>query len=93
MILYHWTYLDCLYNILKEGLKPSGIGFSYLSPTKKKPKFGSFYRGNQPYEVLLEVETGNNKLGGFDHCKKWEIFCRGLIPPERIKFLIGGEKV
>lgn len=92
MKLYHWTYRDCLDSILREGFKPSGMGFSYLSPVKRKPTFGSFYRDGQLYEVLLEVETGDNKLGGFDHCKKWEIFCKGVIPPERIKVLIGGDQ-
>lgn len=86
--LYHWTYKDCLQGILKEGLKPSGMGFSYLSPKKDKPTFGSFYRNNQPYEVLLEIRPpAGLRLSSFLSCREWEILCWGLIPPENITIL------
>jgi len=81
MILYHWTYQKCLESILREGLKPkTELGIVYLSPTKKKPGFGR-------YEVLLKVETGDNKLTAFDDCREWETLCWGSIPSENIKVL------
>ncbi len=82
--LYHWTYKDCLESILKEGLKPSGFGIIYLSPRRKKPYFGSLYRNNQKYEVLLKVETGDKRLSAFEGCREWEVLCWGSIPPEDI---------
>ena len=75
MKLYHWTKKKNIKSIIKEGLKPNGIGIVYLTPKPEK------WRG----EVCLEVETGDNKLTAFDDCKNWEVLCWGGIKPENLK--------
>ena len=82
MILYHGTSEENWKSIKTEGLKPSRIGIVYLSPDKGVIDFfdGSF-------GVLLEVETGDNKLTAFEDCSDWEVLCWGPIPPDKIKRL------
>ena len=77
MKLYHWTQQKYLESIFEKGLLPNGMGIVYLTP-EPKTDFG---------EVLLEVETGGNKLTAFDDCREWEIFCWGEIPPKNIKVI------
>ena len=72
MKLYHSTQKKNLPSILLKGLLPNKIGIVYLSP-QPMLCFG---------DVILEVETKNNKLTAFDDCKKWEVLCWGNIPPE-----------
>ena len=81
MKLFHGTKERNLSSVLQVGLFPSRIGIVYLSPKKDEAfKFGGS-------EILLEVETGNNRLTAFDDCKEWEVLCWGHIPPENIKVL------
>ncbi len=54
---------------------PNIIGIVYLSPYLQKD-YG---------EIVLEVETGNNKLTAFEDCREWEVLCWGKILPENIK--------
>ncbi len=77
MRLYHWTKKENIDSILREGLKPSGMGIVYLAP-EKSVRFG---------DTLLEVETGDLRLTAFDDCNKWEVLCWGRIPPGAIKTL------
>ena len=74
MKLYHRTSKENLESILKNGLIPNKTGIVYLSPIINAG-FG---------EILLKVETGNNKLTAFDDCKKWEVLCWGKIPPANV---------
>ena len=60
---------------MKNGLIPNGIGIVYLSP-RDDLGFG---------DVLLEIETNDNKLTAFDNCKEWEVLCWGKIKPQNIK--------
>jgi len=52
MRLYHSTSEKNITNILKKGLLPNRIGIVYLSPAPQKNYGG----------IVLEVETGDNKL-------------------------------
>ncbi len=81
MKLFHGTSKAAWDKIKNEGLKPSGIGIVYLSPT---PEVIDFWGG---FEILLEVETGDTKLTAFEDCEDWEVFCWGHIPPDKIKLL------
>ena len=78
MMLYHWTYKQNLHSILKQGLKPNGIGIVYLTPQKQPFGFGN-------HDALLQVETGNKKLTTFEGCEDWEVLCWGYILPKNIK--------
>ena len=75
MILFHQTGSKNIESIMKNGLIPNDIGIIYLSPCNDL-NFG---------DVLLEVETGNNRLTAFDDCKEWEVLCWGKIVPKNIK--------
>ena len=81
MKLFHSTKKENLKSILKKGLIPSGLGIVYLAPTLE-----SAYKTEG--RVILEVETGNNKLSSFEDCKDWEILCWGAIPPENIRVVM-----
>lgn len=74
--LYHGTDSKNVDSILREGLKPSGLGIVYLSPTLKRCTTGN---------TVLEVETGDLRLSAFEDCADWEVLCWGKIPPENIK--------
>ncbi len=78
MKLYHSTNRKNASSIVKEGLKPNGLGIVYLSPTFEKARL---WNG----QVTLEVETGDLKLTAFEDCSDWEVLCWGHIPPENIK--------
>ena len=80
MKMYHSTPKENIKSIREKGLIPNGMGIVYLSPTLKK-----VYRGKD--RVILEIETGNNRLSAFEDCKEWEVFCWGKIPPEKIKIV------
>lgn len=77
MKLFHQTQKKNVASILRDGLRPSRIGIVYLSP-RSDLGFG---------DVLLQVETGNNKLTAFDDCKDWEVLCWGSIPPQDISVI------
>lgn len=79
MKLYHWTKAENLESILREGLRPSGLGIVYLTP---KPE-------NWHGEVCLEVETGDLRTTAFEDARSWEVLCWGHIPPENIKVYSG----
>lgn len=81
MILFHATSKLAWEKIKVEGLRPSRIGIIYLSPN---PKVIDWFGGS---EVLLKVETGENKLTAFDDCKEWEVLCWGPIPTDAITLL------
>jgi len=81
MILYHGTRAINLPSIIQIGLLPSKIGIVYLSPNKKE----AYRQGGS--QILLEVETGDNKLTAFEDCKEWEVLCWGRIPPGNIKII------
>lgn len=69
MKLYHWTPQKNVASILKEGLRPNGLGIVYLMPTRT-----AFDRSDKG-EVLLEVETGDLRLSAFDDCREDETLC------------------
>ena len=77
MKLYHSTDDKNVPSILKTGLSPNNIGIVYLSP----------YPQTRWGNIVLEVETGNNRLTAFDDCKEWEVLCWGAIPPENINLI------
>ncbi len=77
--LFHQTKSENIESIMKDGLIPNGMGVVYLSPCNNLG-FG---------DMLLEVETGNNRLTAFDDCKKWEVLCWGSIKPQDIKICQG----
>ncbi len=76
MKLYHWTKRENIPTILKEGLKPNGLGIVYLTPSPEKWKPDG--------EVCLKVETGVLKLTAFEDCSDWEVLCWGKISPFNI---------
>ena len=78
MIAYHSTSRANVDSILKEGLRPNGIGIVYLSPSLGKAR-------KWCGQVIFEVETGDLRLTAFDDCKKWEILCWGRIPPQNLR--------
>ncbi len=77
MKLYHQTKAENIESILEIGLIPNRIGIVYLSP-RNDLNFG---------DIILEVETGDNKLTAFDDCKDWEVLCWGGIEPSNIKVM------
>jgi len=82
MKLYHWTRKENLESILREGLRPSGLGIVYLTPRPECWKTRK--QGQEQGEVCLEVETGDLRLSAFEDCKEWEVLCWGHILPENI---------
>ena len=85
MTLFHWTYVDNLASILKEGLHPKRKKGSswcvYLSPKPDKPRFGS-------YEVCLKVDLPDAaELTCVSGCEEWELLYWGSIPKESIAAL------
>lgn len=81
MKLYHGTDSKNIDSILREGLKPNGLGIVYLSPTLEQCTTGN---------TILEVETGDLRLTAFEDCSDWEVLCWGKIPPENIRVVEGG---
>ena len=79
--LYHSTNEKNIISIKKKGLLPNIIGIVYLSPYPQKD-YG---------EIVLEVETGNNKLTAFEDCREWEVLCWDRISPENIKIKISSQ--
>lgn len=80
-ILYHGTLASNVESILSEGLRPSGFGIVYMSPSPEIAKnFG---------ECVLEVNVLGYKLSCFEDCVEWERFCwtDKPIPSDKIKVI------
>lgn len=78
MKLYHSTNHFNILSIFRDGLLPNEIGIVYLSPGPQRD-YG---------DVILEVETGANRLTAFDDCREWEVLCWGRIPPRGVKEIL-----
>ena len=77
MKMYHSTPRKNLESIIRNGLRPNGMGIVYLAPSLE-----TAYKTKA--NVILEVETGDNKLTAFEDCKDWEVLCWGAISPNNI---------
>ena len=85
MKLWHITEKAAVESILREGLRPNGIGIVYLTPAPMT--LGIFWLEPHAKErfTVLEVETGDLGLSSFEGCADWEILCWGHIPAENVR--------
>lgn len=79
MTLYHTTEARNLESILKEGLKPGGLGVVYLS---ERPD--SWWQSKGMVTLAVNMDGISHRLTTFNYPNLDEILCWGAIPPDAI---------